>query len=297
MPEVEKVTEDEASEALHQLVHGVSDEEDEQVEVTEPEPSGEPVEAAEPGAEEVAVEDAVEVADDDLESLRTRNEELTAGAKEAEEQFNAKVEALQGRNASSEKILRDRLLQKATVVDKARKALEASRSENGIAESEVDQIIQEIRGTLNPGSTNYAPPEPQPVASEDHELILNSFLNEQGMTRKQADEFGTWIQTEAATSMSQREQAVAGDSIDGFLRLAHGRWREGVQEKEKEKRSDAVGAVRSVQRTQRAAAKAASASPTAPKKQTAGTGAGTDEAKLTKDDVSALLRQSVEQYH
>ena len=113
----------------------------------------------------------------------------------------------------------------------------------------------------------------------------------------EGEEFGQWIQREAPTVMTQAEQNVAGDSLDGFLHLAHNRWKQGAREKEKEQtRSDAVGAVKSVQRTQREAARAASAAPVSPKKQAAGS---PDEGKLSDlkpEDVSSLVRQSVEQY-
>jgi hypothetical protein len=71
-----------------------------------------------------------------------------------------------------------------------------------------------------------------------------------------------------------------------------------MREQEKqETRDDAIGAVKSVQRTQRKAAQAASVSTSAPKKQPAGASDGTvDVSKLTNDEISTLVRQSVTQY-
>jgi hypothetical protein len=105
------------------------------------------------------------------------------------------------------------------------------------------------------------------------------------------------MQTEAASTMSPAEQAVAGESLGGFLRLAHLRWNESMAAKAKEvKRDDAVAAVRVVQRTQRAAARASASTTAAPRKQPAPSNQEVDITKLTKDDIAALVRQSVEQY-
>ena len=87
----------------------------------------------------------------------------------------------------------------------------------------------------------------------------------------------------------------AGRDLDGFLRIAHSRYLDGLKGRNQQ-RDDAVGAVRAVQRTQREAARAASVPATAPKKQPTSPATGVDVKKLTQDDVSQLLRMSVEQH-
>jgi len=297
-PEQEEVTEEQAGEALQQLtLQGLESEDELDEPVAEPSAPAETATEQEPQETVQAQEEVTEDAGDDVESLRKRNEELESATKEAEKRFNERLEALKQRTSSNEQILRDRYLRKSTVADKALKVLRATRSDAGVSEAEVDQAIREMEGTLNPASASYAPPEPSPMANEDQALVLNSFLNEQGMTVAEAEEFGKWVSGEATTAMSPAEQAVASQSLDGFLRLAHTRWQQSVHDKEKEsKRDDAVGAVRAVQRTQREAARAASSAPVAPKKQPASPVTETDVSKLTPDDISALLRQSVEQY-
>jgi len=300
---VEQISDEQAEEALHHLTHSEIDETPEE-EVTEPEvvasePSVEVTAPAEPAVADATEEMTVEVADDDLASLKARNEELTAQVEAVEKRNEARLKAQQERSVANEQILRNRFLQKSTALDKARQVLQATRSEAGVSEADVDAVIRELEGTMNPQSASYAPPPPQPqqqMANDDQVLVMNNFLSEKGMTAEEADRFGMWITNDAPTAMSQQEQSVAGESIGGFLRLAHSRWQDGVREKENEgKRNDAVGAVRSVQRTQREAARAASASTTAPVKQVAHTANETDVSKLTKDDVSTLLRQTVEQ--
>ncbi len=295
-----KITDDQANEALQQVMGMTNDSEDVRVEEPAPEPPAEPEPApAEPvAAAEVPEETpAAEPGADDLESLRKRNEELKVSGTQAEERFKARMDAQQQRYAENERIMRERVLRKSTAADRARQALQASLTEDGIDRAEVEKVIRELEGTMNPASASYTPPEPSPMATEDQQITLNNFLSEQSMTREDADEFGKWVQTEAPSAMSVPEQEVARQSLSGFLRLAHTRWQQSVHEKEKEaKRDDAVGAVRSVKRTQREAAKAASASTTAPQKSAATPPAQTDLSKLTDEDISALLRQSVEQY-
>lgn len=297
MPEPE-ITEEQASEALHQLLPTGEETEASPPAAVEAEPSTGEAQPAEPAVEAAPAEEPA-AAEDDLESLKQRNEQLQADVKTSEERFDAKLQALQQRNVASEQILRDRYLRKSTTLDRVGKVLRATRTEAGVSEADVDNTLREIDGGVNPQSASYVAPIQQqaPAGNEDQELTLNSFLNEKQMTSGEADEFGKWIRSEATTVMSEREQAVAGSSLDGFLRLAHGHWQSGIREKEKEtKQSDAVGAVRSVQRTQREAAKAASAATTAPKKQPAGSAEEVDVSKLTNEEVSSLLRQSVEQY-
>jgi hypothetical protein len=298
MPETEKVSEDQANEALQQIMNpdGASDSGVPQPQAetaTEPpveEAAAPPAEteAETPPAEEAA--EVVETTSDDIESLRQE-------MREREERFGERLRVQQQRSEQNERILRDRFLQKSTAADRALKTLRATRTEAGVSEAEVDQVIRETEATMNPQSASYAPPQQAPAATDDQALILNNFLNERGMTQQEADEFGRWIQTDADKVLTPTETAVANESIGGFLHIAHGRWQEGIREKEKETRqTDAVGAVRSVQRTQREAARAASAPTTAPQKQPASPAAEPDVSKFTKDDVSALLRQSVQQY-
>lgn len=305
MAEVEKVSEEQAGEALQQLLGNAEESESEQTEVEAAEPSeAAPVEEqAEPEVTEQAAEAAAE---DDLESLRKRNEELESATKETESRYEKRMKALQERTEANESILRDRYLRKSTAVDRALRVLRATKSSEGVSEADVEQAIREIEGTMNPQSASYAPPEPQyqqpqyqptPQGNEDQALILNSFLNEKQMTAEDAESFTNWVRTQAGTEMSQQEQAVAAQSLDGFLRLAHGRWNDGIREKENNgRRDDAAAAVRSVQRTQREAARAAAPGNSAPKKQPAATPEEVDVSKLTPADVSALLRKSVEQY-
>ncbi len=238
-----------------------------------------------------------EVAADDLESLKKRNEELEAAAKDTQTNFDARLQALQERNTQSEGILRDRYLRKSTVADSTLRVLEAVQAEEGASEADVSRAINELKGTMHPSSASYAAPTAVPAtATEDQTLVMNNFLNEKRMTGDESNEFGNWVTREANTAMSKAEIAVADQSLDGFLRIAHSRWEQSVQDGNKEEqRSDAVGAIKSVQRTQRAAAKAASGSTGAAKKQPTGP-TQVDVAKLTPDDVSALMRQAQDQY-
>lgn len=294
MPE-QKVTEEDAAQALQQLA-GVESETPQQEE-TAPEPSPEETQKAEPVAEET---ETVEAAEDDLESLKTRLTQFEEEATEKEKRFEERLAASQKRFSENEQILRDRFLRKANTADRALQILRQAKTGDGVSQEEVDSAIREIEGTMNPQSASYVPPQatqPQPQATEDQALVLNAFLNEKGFTEHEATEFGNWIQTEAPNKMTLAEQNVANQSVDGFLRIAHGRWQEGVREKDKQtKRDDAVGAVRGVKEVQRQAARAASSAPKAPRKQPAAEADEIDVKKLTKDDVSALIRQTVEQY-
>jgi hypothetical protein len=295
------ITDDQANEALGQIMAEATGTAPPAAEEAAPEQSTTATAPVETGAVTATEGDAVEVTTeapaDDLESLMRRNEELQAEQKAANERFDAQLEAIRQRNAANEGILADRYRRKATVADRALKTLRATRTEDGVSEQDVDRVIREMEGTMHPDSTSYATPEASPMANEDQALVLNSFLNEQRMTAEQADEFGKWIRSDATTVMSPTEQAVANESLGGFLRLAHVRWQEAVHEKEKEAtRNDAVGAVRSVQRTQREAARAASAPASAPQKQLEAPAATVDLSKLKDEDIATLLRQSVEQH-
>ena len=298
----EEVTEEQAEVALQQLLR--PEESETAQPVPEPTPTEETVGAAEARAEsaEPAAEATEEPAEevDDVVLLKQRNEELEAQNKAIEDRYDSRLKALQNRTAASEKILRDRYLRKSTAADRAREVLQASRTEAGAAEADVERVIQELDGTMHPSSASYAAPEsqmgPTMALTEDRALVLNGFLNEKGMTLEESDKFGKWIRSEARSQMTEAEQAVAGQSLDGFLRLAHSRWQEGSREKEKKAQTDdAVEAVKSVQRTQRQAAKAASLSTTSPKKQP-GAPKSSDVSELTPDEVSKLVRQSYEQY-
>lgn len=282
----EKITEEQASEALRALVSGAAETEEEQPAAPAEETTETPAPAETPAAVTEgtpAVPAAAAPEEEDVASLRKRLDEEKA-------LHESRWKAMQDRSAQNERILRERYLRKSTATDKALKILKAARTEQGVPETEVDRAIQEIEGTLNPASTQYTPP---PAVAEDQAIILNEFLNEKGMTIADSQEFGNWIKGDGATALSEREQALAGRDLDGFLRIAHLRY---SQAKEKPKmRDEAVEAVRSVQRVQKEAARAASASPTAPRKLPAAQPQGVDVTKLTKDDVSTLLRQSVEQ--
>ncbi len=292
----EEVTLEQAEQALQQLIPREDESEGLQPETIAAEPSTEvePVVATEEGTP------VVEVAEDDLESLKQRNAELTASAETAQADHEAQLQALQGRHQENEQILRNRMLQKSTVTDNALKILEAAQSTDGVSEVDVTRAINEIKGTMNPASTSYVAPQvAAPIqATEEQSFTLNNFLNEKGMTQEAADQFGQWMRTTAPTAMSQREQDVAGQSLDGFLRLAHHKWQGGLAETDAAtQRSDAVAAVKSVKKAQKEAASAASVTTTAPKKpHQAGTTA-VDETNLTPDDISKLVRLSTTQYH
>lgn len=293
MPEKdEKVTEEQANQALQQLLSETPGME----EAAAAEPAAEEPAQEEPPAQESAeqpeepVAAAPEAAADDLKSLESRYE---TRLKETESRYEARLKALQARQQENDRILRDKYVRKSAVVDKALKTLRATRTPEGIAEGEVDSVIRELEGTMNPASTSYSPP---PTGYEDQAIVVNEFLNEKGMTTEEADEFGRWVRADAPAVLSPTEQAIAQRDLDGFLRVAHYRWQEGMREKDKKaKVDDAVQAVKSVQRTQREAARAA-APTAAPKKQPPPQNTAIDVKKLTKEDISALLRQSVEQY-
>lgn len=304
MPEPVKseVTDEQAELALQQLVQQDPDESEttqeapaEQAPKPPAEQPAEPVPAETEGETET---EAAAAETDDVVSLKQRLEKAESEKQEVEKRFDSRLRALQNRTAENERILRERFLRKSTVADKALKILRAGKaSESGVPEADVDRVIQELEGSMNPASASYAPSPPQATATEDQALILNGFLNEKGMTVEESEEFGKWIRSEASTVMSPAEQAVASQSLDGFLRLAHTRWQDGLSKKTKEAaRNDAVGAVRSVQRTQKEAARAASAGAAAPRKQPASQKTEVDLKKLTENDISALLRKSVEQY-
>jgi hypothetical protein len=311
VPQTEKVTEAQAAEALRALIADGSESDEPQAAVeAAPEPAAAPTEPEPPAAgataeqpTEVAVAEPTPPDGDDVTSLKKRLDERDAQVKQAEEQFNARIKASQERYQQNENILRNRFLRKATVADKALRILKATRTESGVPEADVDSAIREIESTMNPASSTYVPPEPASIATEDQAIVLNSFLNEKGMTTPEADEFGKWIRSDGATILSEREQDLARRDLDGFLRVAHTRYLDGMREKDKQtRRNDAVEAVRSVQRVQKEAARAASAPAAAPKKQPTAPKPGTvDWAKMSKaeqkDMVGKLLRQSVEQYH
>ena len=294
----EQITEEQAGEALHQLI---AEARGETASAPEPVEVEQPAEAAQVAAD-TTTEETVEAATiaepgaDDIESLRKRLVETEEKVQAAEKSALARAEAIKHRSAQNESILREKYLRKSSVVDRALKLLKAARTEQGVPEAQVEQIITEIEGTMNPASASYSPPPAQPAATQEEQaLILNSFLNERGMTSEEADEFGKWMRSEASTVMSPVEQAVAQRDLDGFLRIAHNRFAESLRDKgRQQQRQDAIGAVKAVQRTQREAARAASAAPAAPRKQTNAPKAATNLKDLSKDDLSALIRQSVE---
>ena len=299
----EKVTEDQANAALQQLV-GLNADGSEVA--TEPEPEEPPAEEpSEPPADEAEAEpseaapqtaaepDAAET--DDVQSLKKRLETIEADHKRDREQNEARLRAIQERHAANERILRDRHLRKSSIADKALRTLKAVRTEAGVPEAEVDRIIAELQGTMNPDSASYAPPpESYAQASEDQIVTLNSFLNEKGMTAAESDEFGKWLKYEAEKVLTQQEQDVARESLDGFLRLAHTRFHESQRATDatnQKRQADAAAAVKAAQRTQRAAARAATATPAAPLKSPR---PRTSASKTpTKDEIAELLRRSV----
>jgi hypothetical protein len=300
---VNPVSDEQANAAMKSLMGFQPDEDETPVQAAAPEPPtetpAEPEPATEQPAQETATTEAAQPTEqpsDDIESLRKRLESVTKEREEAVKAATERTEAIQMRSRQNETILRERLLKKSTAADRALKALEAARSQNGIAEADVDRIIAEVRSTMNPQSPSYVSVPEQPTyAGEDQALILNEFLNEKGLTRVEAESFGKWIKSEAETIMSEPEQRLAQRDLDGFLRVAHVRYAESLHTKERQ-RTETVGAVKAVQRAQRETARAGSSIPSAPRKQSTGANEPLDVKKLTNDDVSKLLRISVEQY-
>lgn len=296
-----EVTQEEAAQALLQLT--TVDPGPEPPAVEEPAAPAEPTpEATGTGDTLTEVVAEPQVAEDDLESLKTRNTELEAEIKETETRNEARMKAIQQRGAQSQRIVRDRLLSKSTAADNALRILKAGRTDSGVPEAEVDKSIRELEGTMHPDSASYVAPATKATTQEDQILVLNDFLDEQAMTGEEAEEFGKWVKTDAPTAMSQSDQNVARESLGGFLRLAHTRWREGMRDAGKREQTDnAVGAVQSVQRTQRQAARAASGTPAAPRKpQPTGQKTEIDLMKLPKEErdaaISLLVKQSMDQY-
>ena len=299
----EKITEEQATAALHQLTHEDSGEPETPVEVAE-QPAVEaepaPVEAKEEDAKEETVETATEVveaaATDDVASLKTRLEEAEKKAVEREEDHKERLASFKERSSESSRIMRDRYVRKSAAADNARRVIEAAKTDAGVDPVEADRVLAELKSTLHPDSANYAPPVQRTAATEDQQVVINEFLDEKEMTTKEGDKFGLWVKTEASAIMSPLEQQVAHESLPAFLRLAHGYWKKGVREEQNKQVDDAVGAVKAVKQTQKAAAKAASASPAAPKKQPVNKPTGTSPKDYKPEDISALLRASVEEY-
>jgi len=329
----ESITDEQANEALRKLVEVASLDDDDdnlspeqlqslQQQPPQPDeqPAEQPPEAAKApdgtadesaGATEAAAEStetAAEVAEesDDVASLKQRTKQLEDRIAEAEKRAEARIAAIRQRDQQSSQILRDRLLRKSTVADKALRILRQSRSADGVPEADVDRLISEIEGSMNPQSANYTPPEQYQqhqqqtgggASTEDQVLVLNDFFNERGMTDEESKEFGKWIRDEAATQMSPLEQRIAQESLNGFLHLAHSRWNEVKQRKADETKADVIGAVRGVQHTQREVARAASAAVPAPRKQSVSPRQeGIDVNKLTDAQVAELIRRSTQQY-
>jgi hypothetical protein len=309
-----EITEDQATEALHQAM-GVEAEVDPTAEpAAVPEPAEEaaeqPAEVTDTGtaaesaevveSEGTPAEGEPEKAVDDVESLKARLEERDKQLEEINKRHEARLTAMKQRSEQNESVMRDKVLRKSTLVDRARQILKQSRTAEGVPEAEVDRVLGEIDSSMNPASPSYAPPQPQTYDTEDQTVELNNFLNEKGMDSAEADAFGTWIKTEAGTVMSEQEQQVAQKSLGGFLRLAHVSWQAGIREKaakDEAKRSSAVQAVRSVKRTQREAARAASPVTAAPKKQPTDSQAKEpDYDSFTPQDISGLIQEAVRQY-
>ena len=300
------ITEEQAGAALRDLM-GMdhSDEGEAQVQmVAEPAAQVTPAEApvtTDPAPAEAAgettPEQVVEAPSDDVDSLRKRLAEVESTRDAAIKAASDRTEAVTTRSRQNEQILRERLLKKSSATDRALKTLKEARSDKGVPEAEVDRVIAEIQAGMNPQSASYAPlPEVAQASTEDQVIVLNDFLNEKGLTNDEAEKFGSWIRSEAVNVLSAVEQDVARRDLDGFLHIAHVRFKESAKVKEQQ-RVETIGAVRVVQRAQREAAKAASSAPSAPHKQSTGQGsAAIDVKKLTGDDISQLLKLSVQQY-
>lgn len=299
MPEPEKVTEEQATNALRSLM---GPQEDPPVAEPEPEPAPEPTPepspetTAEPEAEaEPTPEVEAAAPTDDVESLRKslkdRDEELERTRKSADE----RAAAIQQRAQQNEQILRERFLKKAADADRAHKLLKRSRSAEGVTEREVDETISALEAGMNPSSPSYTPPAEQGHDRQDQAIVLNAFLNEKGMTIGEADTFlNKWMREEATNVLTESEQRIANRDLDAFLRIAHNKFIEGQREKGKaQRRSEAVEATRVVQRSQREAARAATAAPAAPRKTGAPAPRPVDVKSLKPADISTLLRKTV----
>lgn len=298
----EKVTEEQAGEALSALLAQSrdpdQDDEQETAAVIGDPSADEPAPAETPeGTEQAEGEEAAPT--DDVVSLRAKLADSDKRFETERKSSEDRVRAIQERSSQNNSIVRDRYLRKANAASRALQVLEAARTEKGVSQEEVDRAVAELRGTMNPNSPSYqpAPDNPGAASAEDQAMVLNDFLNEKQMSRAEAEVFGQWMRTEAGTVLSDREQALAGRDVEGFLRLAHTKYLAGQSTDRDKQRREAVEATRTVQRTQKEAARAASAAPAAPRKQnTSASAKQIDVRKLTKDDVSSLLRQSVEQY-
>lgn len=300
----EKVTEEQAGEALSALLAQSrdpdQDDEQETAAVIGDPSADEPPAAAPDGTEEPAGEEAAPT--DDVVSLRAKLADSDKRVEAERKSSEDRVRAIQERSSQNNSIVRDRYLRKANAASRALQVLEAARTEKGVSQEEVDRAVAELRGTMNPNSPSYqpAPDNPGAASAEDQAMVLNDFLNEKHMSRAEAEVFGQWMRTEAGTVLSDREQALAGRDVEGFLRFAHTKYLACLADQNSgrdKQRQEAVEATRTVQRTQKEAARAASAAPAAPRKQnTSASAKQIDVRKLTKDDVSSLLRQSVEQY-
>lgn len=309
----EKITEAQAAEALKQVLGSNLDENEhpQETTVSAPTPAEPPAEteaAAPPETAETAEVTETETAapseepeSDDVESLKKRLAEREAADAEREKAYEARERAIEQRAVENERILRERLLRKSAAADRARQILERSKTQEGVTQEEVDRVIQDIQGTLNPASANYVPPAVQAESNEDAVITLNRFLNEKKISHEEQEEFGRWIQGEGSRLLTSSEQAVAHQSLDGFLRIAHQRWKDTASEKVvAAQRAETVNAVKSIQKTQKEAARAASAPSAAPKKQPIASPKELNLHKLPQKErdeaISALVRASVEQY-
>src|SRR5207247_3184409 len=193
MPEPVKVTEDQANEALQQLLNQSKGAQPEQqmmlaeapATVEEPE---QPAAADETPAAETEPETPapVEVApveaaapSDDVESLKKRLTERDMQAKEAEQKFQSRLQAVQERAEANARIIRERYLRKSSAADRALRLMHSIKQakETGVPEADVDRAISELEGTMNPQSASYVPLN-QMEAVEDQSIALNMFLNE-----------------------------------------------------------------------------------------------------------------------
>lgn len=159
----EKVTDDQASAALQQLT-GVNADGSETASESASEKAASPAEPSDTTEPAIGPETAesadVEAAEtDDVQSLKKRLETVEAEHKRDKEQAEARLRAIQDRNVANERVLRDRHLRKSSIADKALRTLKAVRTEAGVPEAEVDRIISELKGTMNPDSASYAPPQ------------------------------------------------------------------------------------------------------------------------------------------
>lgn len=248
-------------------------------------------EATDQTAQEAAPEESTEVAaDDDVTSLRSRLAEREAAATRYEEQ----LAAVRERGRQSLDAVRQQMLRKSSVLDRARQVIEKAMAPDGVDKTEAERLLAEIRSSYNASSANYEPPPPpQPTPqSDENSIAINEWLNDNGLTEAEAASFDSWIRTKA--QLTDRERRLTDPYT--LLTAIAPRWREAARSESvvAAQQDDATRAVKTVARVQRQAAKAASQSVGAQATRTVGKSAQQPQAgTLTDEQLEGLLHQMV----